>query len=418
MPRTVRDARLETRTARSRLPEQAWPHYRELDPELHLGYRKPPGVWVRRRRDKDAKRYITETIGIADDTSTADGREVLNYVQAQHRARSYRQAQGQAGFTVSDALDAYLGHLESEGRPANAIRDARYRIDGFIRPKLGKVELTALTADRLRRWRDELVKTPPRLRTAPGRPQKHDVTADDIRARQATVNRIRAVLIAALNRAFEDGRIDSDKTWRRLKPFRNVDVARVRYLSRAEAQRLDNAVDPEFRPLLRAALFSGARYGALAALRVDDFNRDAGTLRLTSRKGRGREKVFHVPLSDAAKEFFTQQTAGRSGAELMLVRVDGSQFGHSHQVRPMNEASARAGISPPATFHTIRHTWASLSIMAGMPLLVAARALGHSDTRMVEKHYGHLAPSYMADAIRAGAPDFQLKTDRTIAPLS
>jgi hypothetical protein len=25
---------------------------------------------------------------------------------------------------------------------------------------------------------------------------------------------------------------------------------------------------------------------------------------------------------------------------------------------------------------------------------------------MVEKHYGHLAPSYIADAIRAGAPRF------------
>jgi hypothetical protein len=25
---------------------------------------------------------------------------------------------------------------------------------------------------------------------------------------------------------------------------------------------------------------------------------------------------------------------------------------------------------------------------------------------MVEKHYGHLAPSYVTDAIRAGAPRF------------
>jgi hypothetical protein len=33
------------------------------------------------------------------------------------------------------------------------------------------------------------------------------------------------------------------------------------------------------------------------------------------------------------------------------------------------------------------------------------------DTRMVEKHYGHLAPSYIADAIRAGAPRFGFKPD-------
>jgi hypothetical protein len=44
--------------------------------------------------------------------------------------------------------------------------------------------------------------------------------------------------------------------------------------------------------------------------------------------------------------------------------------------------------------------------MAGMPLAVVATNLGHTDTRMVEKHYGHLVPSYVADAIRKHAPRF------------
>ena len=64
---------------------------------------------------------------------------------------------------------------------------------------------------------------------------------------------------------------------------------------------------------------------------------------------------------------------------------------------------------PPANFHVTRHTWASHAVMNRMPLLVVAKNLGHSDTRMVEKHYGHLAPSYVADAVRAGAPRFGIK---------
>ena len=53
-----------------------------------------------------------------------------------------------------------------------------------------------------------------------------------------------------------------------------------------------------------------------------------------------------------------------------------------------------------------------------MPLLVVAKNLGHRDTRMVETHYGHLAPSYVADAIRAGAPRFGFKKpDKKIATL-
>ena len=39
--------------------------------------------------------------------------------------------------------------------------------------------------------------------------------------------------------------------------------------------------------------------------------------------------------------------------------------------------------------------------MRGVPLAVIAQQLGHADTRMVEKHYGHLAPSYVADTVRA-----------------
>ena len=55
--------------------------------------------------------------------------------------------------------------------------------------------------------------------------------------------------------------------------------------------------------------------------------------------------------------------------------------------------------------------------MNGVPLLVVAKNLGHTDTRMVEKHYGHLAPSYVADAIRSGAPQFGFKPSKRITAL-
>lgn len=43
---------------------------------------------------------------------------------------------------------------------------------------------------------------------------------------------------------------------------------------------------------------------------------------------------------------------------------------------------------------------------AGVHLSIVAQSLGHADTRMVEKHYGHLAPSHIAQAIRANLPNF------------
>ena len=90
----------------------------------------------------------------------------------------------------------------------------------------------------------------------------------------------------------------------------------------------------------------------------------------------------------------------------MFRHADGTKWQTSEQARPMREACAHGKIKPRVSFHTLRHTWASLAAMNGVPLMVVAKNLGHVDTRMVEKHYGHLAPSFIADAIRAGAPRF------------
>lgn len=374
---------------------------------------------MRRRYDSTIKRYITETIAIADDFADSDHSQILNFGEAQRKAREPVIAK--AGVTVGDAVDRYLHALEAEGRPAAAIRDAQYRDRAFIRPKLGTVELRALTADKLRRWRDELAKAPARLRTRPGSAQQYrELGPDDDagRARRASVNRNWTLLRAALNRAFEDGLIDSDAPWRRIKPFRGVSKARIRFLSAAEVVRLDNAIDPDFRPLLRAAFATGARYGQLAKLKVADFD-SVGTLRLSSRKGAGAEKVYRAHLSDEARALFVQLCSGRRGSDLIFVRPDGKAWAHAHQSLLMREASRRAGLSPPVSIYVCRHTFASLAIMAGAPLMVVAEALGHTSTRMVEMHYGHLAPSFSAQAIRDAAPRFGFEPDRrVVVPLA
>jgi integrase len=194
-----------------------------------------------------------------------------------------------------------------------------------------------------------------------------------------------------------------------------VDAARVRYLTIAEAQRLINASEPDFRQLVQGALETGARYGELAQLTVADFNPDAGTVQIRqSKSGKSR----HIVLTDEGAAFFKQMCAGRSGAELMFTTAAGATWGKSFQSRPMADANERAKIVPPINFHGLRHTWASLAVMNGVPLIVIGRNLGHADTRMVEKHYGHLAPSYIADAIRAGAPKFGFKPDAKISSLT
>ena len=426
MPRKVRDSNLETRTARSRLAVAHKPYFRLIEPGLHLGYRKlpsGPGTWIARRYSGNAK-YVVENLRtqdgqiiLADDYDDADGTRILTFAQAQRAAKGPRAVRAPGGLTVADVVADYLNHLRSDGRSPHAMDDANRRAAVHILPPLGAIKVAALTPDRLRRWRDETARAAPRLRTRPGSEQNYRVAPNDDdgrRARKATANRTWTVLRAALNHAFREGAIEQDTAWRKVKPFKAVESARIRYLTIAEARRLINACDPEFRIVVQAALQTGCRYGEIIRLTVADYNPDAGTLAIRQTKS---GKPRHVMLTDEGAAFFKAVCTGRKGRELMLRKASGAAWGASHQIRLMREACRGAKITPAISFHGLRHTWASHAIMNGAPLMVVARNLGHADTRMVERHYGHLAPSYIADAIRAAAPKFGIKPARKVVSI-
>jgi len=222
------------------------------------------------------------------------------------------------------------------------------------------------------------------------------------------------VLKAALNHAWKAGHITSDDAWRRVKPFKAVETARARYLSEAEWVRLVNGCEPSFRNLVRGALLTGCRYSELARLHVADFNADAGIVTVRESKA---GKPRHVVLTDEGQRLFASVTAGKLGNDPIFTRYDGGTWGKSHQLRPMLEACKRAKIKPAVSFHVLRHTHGSTLAMRGVPMGVIAEQLGHAGTRMTEKHYAHLAPSYIAETIRAHFPTLGIAGDSPVTPM-
>ena len=122
------------------------------------------------------------------------------------------------------------------------------------------------------------------------------------------------MLKAALNRAFQAGRVPSDQAWRRVKPFAKVDEAVVRYLTADEARRLVKACDADFRRLVQAALLTGCRYSELTRLRASAFNPDSGTLAIRLSKG----KVRHVTLTDEGALCFAEWTRRRAPTSIFF----------------------------------------------------------------------------------------------------
>jgi integrase len=425
MARTLKDAKLDSRNARQGLKKRREPYWRSISEGLAIGYRKGAkgGTWISRHYSiEHGRRY--SAVGTADDIANADGEHVLSFAQAQEKARAWfadlaRHDRGDyriGPHTVSECLEDYAAWLQGHRKTAG---DARYRIETHIVPKLGGIQCDRLTTGEIQKWLRDLAASPARLRSRkdakrPNFRELNKADHDAIRRRRASANRTLTVLKAALNRAWREGKIRSDDAWRRVEPFEEADAARVRYLTVAEAKRFLNACDPDFRHLAQAALVTGARYGELAALRASDFNQDSGTLHVrTSKSGKGR----HIVLNDEGTALFKSLSGGKPGNALLLAKGDGSAWNKSHQARPMAEACKRARITPTVSFHVLRHTWASLAVMAGAPLMVVGRNLGHADTMMVERHYGHLAPSYIADAIRAAAPKFGIKPERKVVSM-
>ena len=390
-----------------------------------LGYRKGPkgAVWLARLKERDRRQEVT--LGFADDALDPDGIRTLDYAQAQAKARDWLAAvdaektEVVAPYTVATCLDDYFADYQRRG--GKALRTTEIAADAFIRPALDKTLVNELTTQRIRDWHAALAASPARLRThrsAESQNLRQAAPQDDLdatRRRRATANRVMNIPKAALNHAYREGKTTSDDAWRRVRPFREADAPKVRYLDAAEVRRLVNATDPAFRPMVQCALLTGCRYGEIAAFRVADFDRAAGTITVRSAKA---GKPRHVVLTEDGLALFERHAVGKAGAALPFSKPDGKPWGKSHQHRRLREACERASIDPPASFHVLRHTYATMLLRAGAPLPVIAANLGHADTRMTERHYAHLVPSHVADVIRATMPKLGLVEPSVVVPLA
>lgn len=121
-------------------------------------------------------------------------------------------------------------------------------------------------------------------------------------------------------------------------------------------------------------------------------------------------------------------TAGRKAGEIVFLRSSNPsrarsdekvwrEWRRAEQSRSMIDACAKAEIEPQVSFHELRHTYASGLLNRGVPLAYVAAQLGHTDTRMVERHYGHIAKSDLAEAIRKLAPRLGLERKAKVANL-
>jgi hypothetical protein len=209
-------------------------HWRRLDAEAHLGYRrgKRSGVWlVRWRNHYDGANYKQAQIGIANDINDRSTEGMLNFDQAATQARDYvtnsrteaaAEAAGPAP-TVLRAVEAYIKQRNARDsrRTGREVRsDASHRLRHYFlgQEKRGKQEtieaaaihLHALKEDDLLTWRDEL---PKELKVTTKQRLTNDLKAalnaawPPLSAEQKKLN---PAFISLVTEGFKGERIDDD----------------------------------------------------------------------------------------------------------------------------------------------------------------------------------------------------------------
>lgn len=187
--------------------------------------------------------------------------------------------------------------------------------------------------------------------------------------------------------------------------FPKVDNARVRFLSRDEAQKYLDAVQlrsQTWHDISLVSLYSGLRFGEIGPLRWKDIDLEHGIINVLDAKAGSRQAYIHQKMQNM---FVARAKVANSAnpSELVFPGVGGrliSKPGNSVR-RTFAALGWNDGIEDnrqKVTFHTLRHTFASWLAMNGVPLLTIKELMGHKTIQMTMR-YAHLMPDQKRRAV-------------------
>ena len=243
--------------------------------------------------------------------------------------------------------------------------------------------------------------------------QKQEAYLDhriDAGVKASTVERELSVLRAALYH-FSEQYPDRLPVPPKIYNPEREDNSRKRWLTPDELAALLSATkSPHIRLFILLGITTGARPEAILDLKWDAVDFNAKRIYLNP-NGRAQNTKYRpvMPLQDVLWTELQQARANEIElAQVWRSRKNGrptSGYVVSYGGYPLGsvkKAFARAveaaGLGDDVVPYALRHTAASWLAQAGVPLVEIAAFLGHSDTRMVERHYVHLHPDYKEKA--------------------
>lgn len=363
--------------------------------------RKPNGDWLAR-----AEAPVSVTGRRRQRSKTIDGS--LTEDEARECARAWL-SESRPDEPLASALDAYVSDLEARGASPNTVHTYR-TYTGYVRAVAPRATVMGTRPGDVDDMETELLR-----RGAHGRPLGRNTVLGFhwflrgaywwIIARPTDVDN--PVLGASKPRHDQH----------EVEPLCDADLAA---LQGWVAPRLDGSVpcrgrERELAFAIFLALATGARGSEVLAVRVRDVRPSmmdvhiGGTLVQagggTRRKDRpksssGYRNVTVTPEDmEEIRAFMALRPDARPSDP--LVTLDGRWMPPSSLRDGFRRVCDELGIPREVTFHTLRHTHATIWLMNGKDLRTLQERLGHKDFATTAKLYGHVVPGRDADGARA-----------------
>ena len=297
--------------------------------------------------------------------------------------------------------DTWLPLKRRQVRATTAYRYSWF-VDRYINPAIGEVPLRRLRADHLDGLYDRLATTAGRNGTGLAPKTVHEVHMI-----------VRSSLDLAVRRQLLDHNVAHATHARR----RRTTGVRARTWTALElADFLKAARTQRLYPALHLTAFTGMRRGEVVGLKWSDLDRTAKRLSIsrTLQNLAGNPVEFDVKTRTSRRCIdldagtitilrHWQQRLSRDGLphgadDWMFLNTSGRFLNPESVSQLFHRIVKRTPALPRIRFHDLRHTHASLLIMAGVPVKVVSERLGHSHSAFTMHTYQHLVPGMSAAA--------------------
>jgi integrase len=333
---------------------------------------KAARTWFIFYRDPAGKSHRT-SIGRYPELSVEQARDVAEVKLKEARAGVVNVEKLEA--TMAELIERYLMHARLHKQENSFKQDEGYlrrNIDAQLRAQ----KLSAITVGTIEKL-------------------NHDVGS--ARGKSAANHLIRCLKrMFSLAKAW--GMVGGDNPCTGVQAFKMP--PRERFLTWDEVDLVHKALVPEgdwrIRSLFPMLIATGRRKSELLKLRWDQIDFGAGTLRLRRAKN---NKQLLIPLPEAILQMLRALPTHGVG-ELV--------FPGNREGQPLKDINgawdrirSRVGLTD-VTIHALRHSFASLQLQAGTPLIVVSKLLGHSSLAMSER-YSHLQIEQMKGPMESHA---------------